>query len=219
MEYIKAFHNLLFPSENLCFVCKTRFEKIEKFVCRDCRDNLEILNKEILMHSVYIEKSYYSLMYNRLMREIIRDFKFHGKSYLYKPLGEIMVNTYKEVGIKGDAIFFIPSHKRKEAKRGFNQSELLAKYISKSIKIPISHNNLIKTKHTRDQNKLDRIERLLNLKNSFKIRNSQSVIDKNIILIDDIITTGSTMEEVAKTLVEAGANQIIGLALTSSKKI
>lgn len=221
MEYIKAFKNLLFPTRNTCYFCRQNVQIIEQFICDDCRAYLEEVHKEVDMDSIYMEKAYYALIYSRLARDMVKDFKFHGKSYLYRPFGEIMMETIKEHSIHNNIhiIFFVPSHRRKEAIRGYNQSELLAKYISKSFNIPMSNNNLIKTKHTKDQNKLSKQDRLTNLDKVFKLKNRDEVKDKNILLIDDIITTGTTMIQCAKILIENGAKEVRGLALTSSKKI
>lgn len=219
MEYIRAFHSLLFPSEGLCYFCKERRTQTKDFICKDCQTKLEILDREIDMDSPYIQKAYYSLMYNRLVRELIKDFKFHGKGYLYKPLGQLMLNTLEGIEDHFDLVVYVPSHRRKEAIRGYNQSQLLAQYISKTLNIPLSSNNLIKTKHTKDQNKLKRIDRITNLQGAFKIRNKKEIEDKEILLIDDIITTGSTMIECAKVLRISGSGRIRGLALTSSRKL
>lgn len=219
MEYIKSIHNLLFPSENWCFFCRENTIYINSYVCSECSENLEILDREIDLESSDIERAFYVLAFNRFIKEMVYDFKFNGRSYLYKPLGQIMVDSIKRLELKGiDTIYFIPSHRRKEAIRGYNQSELLAKYIGKSLNIEVSHNNLIKFRHTEEQNKLDKSHRLNNLKNSFKIKRVEEVKGKSILLIDDIVTTGSTFIECAKVLKTNGAREIIVFALTSSKK-
>ena len=94
----------------------------------------------------------------------------------------------------------------------------MAKYIGKSLNIEVSTNNLIKYKHTKEQNKLDKSNRMINLKDSFKLKRPLEVRGKKILLIDDIVTTGSTFTECAKVLKANGAERIIAFALTSSKK-
>ena len=119
---------------------------------------------------------------------------------------------------KIEALAFVPIHRRKKALRGYNQSELMSSYVSKKMNIPLLNNHLIKNKWTLDQNKLGKIERKNNLKDSFKTINSEEFKGKEILLIDDIITTGATMEECGRTLMENGAKKIYGLALASSMK-
>lgn len=175
----------------------------------------------VSLNLTYLEGTYYSCSYNRLMRKTIHEYKYEGKSYLYQGLGEIMVYTMEEVGLidKIDGIVFVPMEEGREARRGYNQSKLLAKYIATSLNIPFFSKHLIKVRKTEEQNKLKRRERLVNLKDSFKVINKKDIKNKDILIIDDIITTGATMEECAKTLVEAGANKVYGLALTSSGRI
>lgn len=212
--------SLLFPTRDLCYFCKEKNPFIRVFICSDCREHLEIVNKEINLSSEYINTAYYALYYNRFLRELIHSFKFNNKSYLYKPFGEIMINTINLLDIANtiDIICFVPIHRRKEAIRGYNQTKLISDYIGKKLVIPVSNNNLIKYRWTKEQNQLSRLERIKNLQNSFKIKDKQEFIDKRILLIDDLITTGSTMEECGRLLFESGAKKVIGLALTSTKK-
>ncbi|HSH37049.1 ComF family protein, partial [Schnuerera sp.] len=91
--------------------------------------------------------------------------------------------------------------------------------VSKKMNIPLLNNHLIKNKWTLDQNKLGKIERKNNLKDSFKTINAEEFKGKEILLIDDIITTGTTLEECSKSLKEGGAKKIYGLAITSSMKM
>ncbi len=219
MEYVKSVHSLLFPSKNWCFFCKEETIYIDSYICSDCRDRLEILDREVDLETSDIEQAFYVLGFNRFIKEMVYDYKFNNKSYLYKPLGQIMVDSYERLDLNGiDIIYYVPSHRRKEAIRGYNQSELLANYIGKFLNIPVSHNNLIKIRHTKEQNKLDKANRLSNLKNAFKLKREEEIKGKSVLLIDDIVTTGSTFVECGKVLKESGAKEIIALALTSSKK-
>ena len=220
MEYIKSIHSLLFPSKNWCFFCKEKNNFITNYICDDCRDNIEILNREVDLDSLKVDKAFYILGFNRFIKEMIYDFKFNGKSYLYKPLAQIMVDSIEHLNLASgiDLVCFVPSHRRKEAIRGYNQSELLAKYVSKKLDIKLSVDNIVKYRFTKEQNKLNRNQRLNNLKDSFEIKRPEEFIGKNILIIDDIVTTGSTFIECAKVLKKSGAREITALALTSSKK-
>lgn len=219
MGIIKDINGLLFPERHICLFCKGKSTIIKSCICKECEERLEVINKEIYLNSYYISKVVYSLAYNRFIREKLKEYKFNGKNYLYKPFGEIMLNTINQKNLCSeiDLIMYVPSHRRKEALRGYNQSELLARYIAKFFNITLSSKNLIKIKWTKDQSQLQRLDRIKNLKGSFQVRNKEEIKFKKILLIDDIITTGTTMEECSKVLLHNGAKEVVGLALTSSK--
>lgn len=200
-------------------MCKEKNGSINGYICKECFGNLEILDKDIDIDSPYLKKVYYSLSYNRFIREIVKDYKYNGKNYLYKPFGELMLKTIenKKIDKNIDAILYVPTHKRKQALRGYNQAELLANYISENLKKELLKDNLIKIKWTKEQSHSNKIDRIINLKDSFQIRNPEEISGKRILLIDDIITTGVTMDECSRVLINNGARKVIGLALTSSK--
>ena len=102
MEYIKSIHSLLFTIKNWCFFCKEANDFISNYTCHDCKGNLEILNREIDLDSKDIHKAFYLLGFNRFIKEVIYDFKFNGKSYLYKPLAQIMVNSIEALKLSSD---------------------------------------------------------------------------------------------------------------------
>ncbi len=213
---LKSLNELIFPRNNTCLMCKERNIDVDKFICKTCYNNLEIVDREISIDSDYIEKIYFSLIYNRFVRDRIRNYKFNGKNYLYRPFGEIILNTYYKSHIKIDKIAFVPMYRRKEALRGYNQAELLGKYLSKKLDKPLVK-DLVKIKNTGDQSHSNKLERIENLRHSFKIKDKKPINGLRILLIDDIITTGGTMDECSRVLKEAGAREIIGLAITSSK--
>ncbi|MBU5436682.1 ComF family protein [Tissierella sp. MSJ-40] len=219
MGIIKDINELLFPERHICLFCKGKSTIIKSYICKECEEKLEAINKEVYLDSYYISKVVYSLAYNRFIREKLKEYKFNGKNYLYKPFGEIMLNTINQKNLCSeiDLIMYVPSHRRKEALRGYNQSELLARYIAKFLNITLSSKNLIKIKWTKDQSQLQRLDRIKNLKGSFQVRDKEEIKFKKILLIDDIITTGTTMEECSKVLLHNGAKEVVGLALTSSK--
>lgn len=221
MGILKSMGNFLFPEENICFFCKEYMESDEGYICNSCKDLIQFLHREVTLDNPYIDRIYYSVFYNRFIKENIHAFKFNGKSYLYKPFGEILLSTiYKKDLIEGiDLVAFVPMHRKKKALRGYNQSELIAEYVASKIDKPLLNNNLIKVKWTKDQNKLGKIERARNLKNSFKVINKEDFKGKKILLVDDIITTGATMEELSKILIQNGAKKVYGLAITSSMKV
>lgn len=210
--------NLLFDTEKICLFCLDNMEDLKDYICNDCRENVEANHRILKTHLYHLDICYYSAYYNRFIKKMLHDFKFNDKNYLFKPLGQLLVETIirnsldKEI----DIIFYVSLHRRKKAKRGYNQSELLASYVSKKLEIPISH-SLKKIKSTKEQHKLNKIERQTNLNNSFKLKNGEELEGKTILLIDDLITTGATLDECAKVLKEKGVKKVIGLCLASPK--
>jgi ComF family protein len=107
----------------------------------------------------------------------------------------------------------VPLDRKKLRSRGYNQSEELARELSKIVKVPAISDVLLKTRPTKPQMELSGQERAKNLLNVFAIKNPEKIRDKKIFLVDDVYTTGSTMEECAKTLRQAGAKSVWGIAL------
>jgi ComF family protein len=111
----------------------------------------------------------------------------------------------------------IPLEKKKLKWRGFNQSEEIGKKLAENLKIPIFSNVLFKIKETRPQVELSEKERRENIRGCFLVKNKDLIKNKKILLLDDVFTTGSTMEEAAKTLKEAGAKEIVGIVLARAE--
>ena len=100
-------------------------------------------------------------------------------------------------------------YKPKQSVRGYNQSELIAKELFKELDISYEKNNLIKIKDTKTQSKLNKTQRIENIKEAFIIKDDAKIKDKRVILVDDIYTTGNTVNECSKVLKKAGAKEII----------
>jgi len=111
----------------------------------------------------------------------------------------------------------VPLSRTKHREREFNQAELLAKRVSRSAGLAIKTGALIKNKHAPSQIDLDRLQRLVNLKNAFSVKSKKEICNKQILLIDDVFTTGSTLNECARTLLDAGAKSVCVFALARGK--
>jgi ComF family protein len=107
----------------------------------------------------------------------------------------------------------IPLDKKKLKSRGYNQAEELAKELSKILKVPVISNNLIKTRVTLPQVELSAEKRGQNLKNAFLVKSPEQIKGKKIFLVDDVYTTGSTMEECSRVLRDAAAKQVWGIVI------
>ncbi|MBI2050082.1 MAG: ComF family protein [Candidatus Staskawiczbacteria bacterium] len=229
--------DLFFPT--FCFGC----QKEGKYLCQDCKATLEILesqyclcNKNPLKINLELNKYgkcskcfdkklsglYFALPYKEgaLVKKLIYNFKY--KPYvkdLAKTLALLLAEHFfisgsnKEEIWNNSIIVPVPLDKKKLKIRGYNQSEELAKELSKILLVPVL-DSLIKTKTTRPQIELSGEERKQNLNGAFTINKPFSFVQgKKIFLVDDVYTTGSTMEECARVLKKAGAKEVWGIAV------
>lgn len=153
---------------------------------------------------------------NEFIRELIHNFKYDRVKDLGQELVILLLEylAYYKIDLpKNSHLVPIPLHPRRERKRGFNQSELIARHLSDILDIPLKNKCLFRVKNTKPQIELDAEKRKLNPAGAFVVRNSPEIARKIIVLVDDVKTTGSTMEEAAKVLKEAGAEKIWALTI------
>ncbi len=195
-----------FPSR--CYVCK----KEDKTICDNCINKFP---KNIDVQAFYI-KSIFSFKYQEI-KNIIHAIKYYHRKDLIKPLAIVASNelqkaiNHQPVTINW-VLVPIPMPTMRKYMRGYNQAELLAKEISEIISIPINNNLIIRVKNPKRQVKTkNKSERLKNQHNSFKIINDVSNLD--IILVDDVTTTGATIDEARNILIKNGANKVIAITV------
>ena len=146
------------------------------------------------------------------LQEAICSFKYRGKHTLARPLARLMINALPgEINV--DVIIPVPLHPSRLRAREFNQSLLLADQLSRHLALPVSVANLVRTTATDPQTTLTRQARLQNLRKAFEVRSPQSLAEKRILLLDDVFTTGTTLNECAKTLRKAGSGPVFALTL------
>ncbi|MCL2383885.1 MAG: ComF family protein [Oscillospiraceae bacterium] len=197
--------NLLYP--NVCGFCNT----INKEgLCKKC----ELKLKKYEINNVYGDVISV-FKYEDIIRKKIIEYKFGGKSYLYKTFAKSILNNKKIYSIfeKYDIIIPVPVHKKRRAGRGYDQSELVAKEIAKVISITLESNVLIKAKNTDVQSLLTRKQRKENIKDAFEVRYKERIQGKKIVLLDDVYTTGATINECKKILKESGAIQVLVITI------
>jgi len=149
-------------------------------------------------------------LYEGTLRKAINLLKYHNVIRLSKPLSDILL----QIKIPGvDAVLPVPLYKKRLRQREFNQSALLAKYTANGLGSMLVTDSLVKTRETKPQVGLRSDERRKNMKNAFGVRNDKVVQGKDILLIDDVSTTGATIRECSKVLKKAGAANIHVLTL------
>lgn len=204
--------SLIQPFAPYCYRCHkslatdlyaSSYDDDKKPICADCR--------RLPYHFVGKQRS--AIMYNQQAQELINQYKFRGKRSLAQPLARMLYLTYKEhfSDCEINLITSIPLHPSRLIERSFNQSELLAVGLSKLIGLPY-FTTLIKEKATAKQSKQQRAERFRQSEHSFRL-DTVEIIGKRILLVDDIYTTGATVEQAAMVLIEAGAEIIYVLTL------
>lgn len=201
--------NLIYPQ--VCGVCG----KInEKSLCNKCKIRLiEEFSFKIEDYTrdttKYFVKHYYFFRYKNLIRNQILELKFHDKPYISKTITYFLKNVQKSFEkLKNyDIIIIVPISRERKKERGYNQSELISKEISLMLNIPIMKNILYKNKNTVPQSTLNKEQREQNAKGVYNVKNCYKIQNKKILLIDDIYTTGSTVNECAKVLVQNGINR------------
>jgi len=162
--------------------------------------------------------AYSACLYEGSLKELIHKFKYDNRRMLSGIFTAIMLDFIKDNPgiIEGiDAITFVPLHKKRALVRAFNQSELLARLIGIELGIPVIR-CLEKTRVTRNQNELSREDRLVNLKEAFRISaniKSDAVKGADMLIIDDVMTTGTTLNETSRALMSRGAKSVRCLTL------
>ena len=202
----------------ICPGCKKKLSPDEKPVCSECLSIIMIADEERLKNeykkdfsSTKIVKDFYSryvFEIDKTLQHIIHALKYGKQFKLGVFLGEILAEGIKTRNWKIDLILPVPIHHLKKAERGFNQSDFIAKGLSKSLGIPYSTKLIKRTRYTESQTGFHINERAENVADAFKIKNDKKVIGKNFLLVDDVITTGATTLECGKVLVNADANSV-----------
>lgn len=205
----------LFPS--FCVDC----EKEGTFLCGDCRAKIVVKrvpqkpDSKFALSGIYAATDYSQ----RSIVELITGLKFHSIADMKYPLAEILIHHLSLVNFqppKNCVITPVPLHKRREIKRGFNQAGLIAEEIAEFFKIPYCEDILKRIKNTKPQTETSNHEqRLENIKNAFVCRKPKLVAGKRIIIVDDVMTTGATLNECASALKFAGARSVTAFAVAN----
>jgi len=195
-----------------CILCEANLEPNNKLVCEQCWERLEAsATGETQISKQRILALY---LYSNDVRTIIHNLKYLNKTHLAVNLGSSIGKIIKEdKNIRNwDILIPIPLHKVKQRSRGFNQSELIVDAIAEVTSIEMDNSMLIRHRYTMNQAALPMRERAANVKGAFSVINKMKIEGKKIILVDDVITTGSTMLECIKVLKEAGAKEVAAVS-------
>lgn len=212
-----------------CAVCDSLITKDNKYLdylCAKCYDSLPVTSdsSELLSRlsmrddsSLISVHSLINLKENHKYMNLIHNLKYYGfrkVGYeLGKELGKFLsINNNTEY----DYIIPVPIHSAKKRERGYNQSDYIAKGVSEFTTIPYDIKMTSRSKYTQTQTRLDKSERKTNVSGIFKLKKSASILNKSILIVDDVFTTGSTINSLAELLLESGAKKISAATIASA---
>ncbi|MBP3832304.1 MAG: ComF family protein [Clostridia bacterium] len=184
---------------SLCNKCKIQIQKNNLSKIEDYKNT-----------SSYFDEHIYLFQYSGEIRNMILNYKFREKSYIYSTFVELIKNNKKICAQikKYDIIMPVPISKKRLNTRGYNQSALIAGKIAKTLNMCYEENILVKIKDNKPQSEMGQEKRKSNVKDVYTIKNKEKIYQKKILLIDDIFTTGNTVNECAKVLIENFASSV-----------
>ncbi|MDR3072933.1 MAG: ComF family protein [Clostridiales Family XIII bacterium] len=224
--YCIACGNLIDRSDTygLCEKCLASISWLTGESCRSCERNLSKAERDVqkpcaacMGEDYAFERAYFCCAYRDSVADMIRLMKYQDASYVGKMLGEMMAERFLEeadahTGVlpEYDLLVPVPMHKIKKRKRGYNQAAVMAHEISGKLAVPLCEEGLVRQRETDVMSGLFREERLMNLEGAFSVpaRSISQIQGKDILLIDDVFTTGSTAEACARALLDGGAQKV-----------
>jgi ComF family protein len=216
---LQDFKNFLFPK--LCACCEAALQKHEVLICTYCRNELPLYPNffdgdhdlhKILYGRVLIEKAA-SLFYfekRGLIQNLIHDLKYRGNEELSYHLGEWLGDIVAEANWQEqiDVVIPVPLHKERMRERGYNQVEGFGKAIAEAISAEFNPNVLKRKSYSKTQVFKNRLARTEVVENHFFVEGETSLMNKQVLLVDDLVTTGSTLEACSLALKEAGVTKL-----------
>lgn len=218
-------HRIIPTNNNLvCTVCRPRLTYVKEPICKKCgkpiEDSLLEYCFDCSRYNQYYDEGRAAFVYDNEMKQSIYQFKYNDKrEYVEFYATEIIKALKNDINRwNADALIPVPIHRKRKKIRGFNQSFLLAREMGQCLQIPVVNDMIIRDKNTLPQKELSFKERQINLKNAFKIVQNDVKLN-SIILVDDIYTTGNTINEVAKVCRQAGINKIYFICIAIGRGI
>jgi len=220
----KSLKNTASINDIVCLDCWTKAKKNTPPFCTSCGRHLEKKNfaKNICpgcaRKKLHFDRAFSPYLYDGVIKEMIHQFKYQGKEHLSKTLAQPMCNFIKEYSLPLeylDCIIPVPLDNTKLREREFNQAQVLSKHIGEEFNIEVLPDCLRRTRSTRSQTELDIKDRLKNVEGCFSLKEGYSLKGKNILLVDDVLTTGSTASEATRAIKESACGFVFVLTLAN----
>ena len=205
MKILNTILDLVFPPT--CEICG----KVGTYLCEKCYRKIK--KYELKPH---IDKNVLCVYkYENIIREWIIDYKFNDKAYMYNIFAHLLIKNKKVIDFlySCDIIIPVPLHLMRRLERGYNQTYLIAKKLSKYIQIEMRNDVLVKTKNIRPQSEKGYLDRKTDIRGAFEVKNKSEIKGKNVLIFDDVYTTGSTTNECKRVLMQAGAKKVMVLTI------
>jgi ComF family protein len=207
-------------SANFCSNCWNKFHFIKEPYCSICSyqfENIFTCQNQICLACQKSPPNYdfarCLLKYDESNKKLIHNFKYYDKTIIAKPIAKILVSRYMDDIGEIDIIIPAPMNKLKRLNRLYNHAQTLADEVGSLLEKKVRSDILVKVKHTKPQSILSKQNRMKNLVGSIEIQHNLEILDKRILFVDDIMTTGSTASLCAGLLKKAGAKQVIVLCI------
>src|SRR5882762_1022838 len=227
-DFFRGIASLLYPpacticlaavdiGEHLCAECEAKVARIVPPFCAKCSEPFDgaitttFACANCAHRRLYFEAAVSAYRARGIVRHVILNFKYGKQIHLRHLVARWLVAAFDDERLRErrfDVIVPVPLHPARERERGFNQAELLAEWLSDHLSLPLRP-ALQRIHYTTTQTAFDRSERMQNLRGAFRLRKKGDVRNLRVLLIDDVLTTGSTLSECARVLKEAGAHSI-----------
>lgn len=204
---------------DICPACAAALSPAGRHACRRCAAPIDgelagagvVLCGDCRISPPPFDAAVAALRYEGKTRELIHRYKFAGKTRLAGALGPLLCAALHRAGeMEGiDFVIPVPLHRRRLFRRGYNQSWLLAAEVGKTFGVPVAADLLARARFTEPQFSLSRAARRTNIKNAFTAPSPERLAGKALLLVDDIMTTGATLGEAARTLKKGGAARVV----------
>ncbi len=216
--------NLFFPptcagcgrvGQWLCDECATAIPLLEAPVCPRCGRPWEGdgLCPACRAHPPTLRRLRSATLFAEPLRGAIHALKYRGGREVAKTVAPLLVRAWRAWGMSGDLLIPVPLHPRREARRGYNQSALLAVALGLALHLPVLTDGLARRRDTPSQTRLDREARRRNVAGAFRVLEPALIRGHHVVLVDDVATTGATLNACAEVLLEAGASRVDGFTL------
>lgn len=234
---IKDFINVLYPKNIKCIICNSELSTNTHYsICDKCTKSLPFIRGKVCVkcgEPIVSDGSYCVhcknemphfkmcrsvFIYRDPIKNLVRSLKYDNKKYLAETLSSFVASEFVNMAIDVDIVVPVPISEHRRKVRGFNQAELLCVVLKDKLHIDVRSDLLVKVKETSSQAYLSKDEREKNLDGAFAVNNKAEVKGKTILVVDDVYTTGTTLNECAQTLLKAGAKEVYCVTLARADK-